>query len=458
LGTTAYGGAFLLMHDAARLYRIAQRFLRSLGSRWGGRLVLSLYFKAILGVQRIFHFETLDDLGFALLTGSDTKVVSRSRLGQLIRKVSIRSIRRFMQATAPGLARAVSHCISIDEHALARFTRKFRIPKGFHTIRNKKMKIEKITFAFNVATRELISLVVSTGKATLVSLTQKLLPSLRRHARGAPLRLLLDAGAATNHDELLDLALRENQVTIVRAPRRPSYRKAWQQIPAQTWTQSQEPGPYKAAAPKAIAIAETTTAIRGKRHRQAHHTRTIVIRESGKHGKERWHALWVFGDDQTPASELVHEFRSRQHHEQTYRVMLHDIHVDTAPSGYSKQSRDPDRPGFKQNALTLYSWLAALATNALLALTERLPQRFRRAHPRTLRRWFLNTPANLYLGQDTLIVSLRPRRMLAVWRTLIAWANRRNTRIPWLDNRQLILSIDTPPYPGRPEGSTDPDR
>ena len=384
--------------------------------------------------------------------------MSRSRLGELIRQAPIRGLKRFMSAMAPRIKRAGSQLFSIDEHAIARFTRKFRIAKGFHTIRNKKMKIEKLTFAFHVKSRQLISLVVSNGKAKLSSLTKQLTPSLRRRARGAPVRVILDAGAATNHEELLELALQENQVTLVRAPRRPAYRKAWKQLSADSWTELTEPGPYKGAEPKKIAIAETTTTVRTRDRSRSHEARTIVVRESGKHGKERWHAIWIFNDDDTPAYELVQEFRTRQHHEQTYRVMLHDIYVDTAPSGYNKQSRNPERPGFKKNALTLYGWIAALATNALLKLTEHLPERFYRAHPRTLRRWFLNTPADLYLGDGTLIVCLKPRRLRNLWSVLLAVANRRRTRIPWLDNRRLILSLDKPHTAGEPEISIDPHR
>ena len=419
-------------------------------------MVLSLYFKAILGIQRIFHFETLDDPGFALLSGGK-KVISRSRLGELIRKAPIRGLTRFMNATAPRIKRAASQLFSIDEHAIPRFTRKFRIAKGFHTIRNKKMKVEKLTFAFHIASRQLISLVVSNGKAKLSCLAKQLMASLRRRNRGACLRLILDAAAAQNHDQLLEIALQDNQVTLVRTPRRPSYRKAWQEIPAESWTELEEPGPYKGAAGKRLAIAETTTIVQTKDRSRSCETRTIVVRESRKRGKERWHALWIFGDDDTPPYELVQEFRSRQHHEQIYRVMLHDIYVDTAPSGYNKQSRNPQRPGFKKNALTLYSWVAALATNTLLTFTELLPERFHRAHPRTLRRWFLNTTAELYLGDGTLIVYLKPKRLRSLWCILVATANRRNIRIPWLNNRRLILSLDKPPARRRPEISTDLD-
>jgi hypothetical protein len=417
--------------------------------------VLSLYFKAIIGIQRIFHFETQQDPGFAILTGG-TKVISRSRLGALLRRVSLMGVRRFMKATAPRLARAACHWLSIDEHAVARFTRKFRIPKGFHTIRNKKMKVEKLTFVFDLTARVLHDLIVSPGDVTLAHLAKELLAAVRRRVRGATLRVILDAGAAQNHDELLDLVLRQRQVTLVRVPRRPAYRAAWNALPAEVWTPLAEPGPYLDAPPKPIAIAETRTIIHSKSRTTPVSARTIVIRETTTRGKHRWHALWVFGDEDTPAYELVREFRTRQHHEQTYRIMLHDIHVDTAPSGYNKRSRHPERPGFQQNALTLYGWIAALATNALLSFSLLLPERFHRAHPRTLRRWFLFTPADLFLGQDTLIVLLKPKRFLPLWQFLIQRANQRHTRIPWLDNRRLILSLDAPPAAHHPEVSTDP--
>ena len=59
------------MPAALALSNVAERTLkRRLGSAdKARRLVLSLFFRAALGIERIFHFETLDDLGFALLSG-----------------------------------------------------------------------------------------------------------------------------------------------------------------------------------------------------------------------------------------------------------------------------------------------------------------------------------------------------------------------------------------------------
>lgn len=429
------------MPFALRLGRAAEQCFASIGADRGLRLVLSLFFKAVIGVQRIFHFETLADPGFAILSGGK-RVLGRHTLGSLVRRVSLAGVRRFMTLTAPRLKRAEDHVLSIDEHALARFTKKFNIRKGYHTIRNKHMKIEKLTFAFHIGTRQLLSLIATRGHIALTDIAKKLLPSMRRRACGSPLRVLLDAGAAKDHAKLFDLVDHEGQVTLVRAPRRPSYRRQWEQIPEDQWRKVLEPGPYTGASPKVVYVADTVMSLHDPRTNTQRNVRTVVVREVTRRGKDRWHALWVFGDDETDAWDIVEEFRTRQHHEQIYRVMVHDTYVDTASSGYDKNSPNPDKPGFKQNAITLYGWTAALATNALLDLSSKLPKAFYRAHPRTLRRWFLNTPACLFLGEGTLIVLLRPRSMFDTWADLIEHVNRGAFRIPWLENRRLVLSLD----------------
>ena len=101
-----------------------------------------------MGIERIFHFETLDDPGFAILSGGK-KVMSRSRLGGLVRAVKTAGVKKFAQATEGLRAlRGKVATLSVDEHAIARFTRKFKIPKGFHTIRNKKMRAEKLSYLY----------------------------------------------------------------------------------------------------------------------------------------------------------------------------------------------------------------------------------------------------------------------------------------------------------------------
>lgn len=439
------------MREAVRLARFAEACFAKLGEGKGTRLVLSLFFKAVCGIPRIFHFQSLDDVGFAILTGG-RRVLSRNMLGGLVRATHIKNVLAFVKRTEPKIPERDDHLISIDEHAIARFTKKFAIKKGFHTIRNKRMKIEKLFFAFDLGTRRLLSLVVKPGNGDLADLSKQLMARLRRRFRGKPQRVVVDAGAAQNHDRLFELVDRPNQVTIVRVPRRSPYRKKWAELPGDAWTDIEEPGPFTGAPPKQIAIAEMRMTV-SKRQ-----IRTIVIKERHRRGKLRWHALWVFGDDTTNAYEIVRQFRQRQHHEQTYRIMLHDLFVDTAPSGYNKDSTNPKRPGFKQNALTLYAWVAALAANALDAFATQLPGRLphqkpsslpNRLHPRSLRRWLFLTPAEIFLATDALIVLLQPGRLHSLWKKLIDRANQSPVRIPWMENRRLILSI-------KPEGPFDP--
>lgn len=434
------------MRLAVHLHRIAEVCLARLGKPGKAtRLALSLFFKAVLGVPRIFHFETLHDVGLAILTGGK-KVLGRSTLGGLVRAAPVRGVLRFVHLTEPKIRRALWHGISIDEHVLARFTRKFNIKKSFHTIRNKHMKVEKLFYSFDVTGRRLLSLIVTRGNEGLGKLAAKLLARLRKRTRGAELRVVLDAGAAENHTVLVNLVDHPHQTTLVRAPRRPAYRKAWKQLPRTAWKDLDEPGPYVGARPKKISIAETRTRIRGGK--RVLDVRTIVVRERARRGKDRWHALWIFGDEKTAPYALVKEFRQRQHHEQAYRILLHDAFVDTAPSGYNKDSVDPRRPGFRQNALTLYSWIAALAANALDALTracpaDLLPRRLRlvHAHPRTLRRWLLYTPAEIYQTPARLIVLLTVRHLRPLWEYLAKRANTSPVQIPWMGGRRLTLSI-----------------
>lgn len=432
------------MRQAVRLDRLARRFLGCIGAERASRLVLSLFFKAALGIQRIFHFSTLQDAGFAILTGG-RKVLSRNQLGGWLRQVPTRAVLSLLRYTEPRLPRKPEHTISIDEHSVPRFTKKFRIKKGYHTIRNKFMPIEKLFFSFHVGLRCLLSLVVTRGDGKLCQLAHKLCQRLRPRVRGSTVWLLLDAGAAQNTDSLLRVADAPNQVTIARTPRRPAYRRQWEKLPASAWQRLEEPGPYTAAPPKVIHIAETVTKLRDTRQGSArtYLMRTIVVREAGRRGKERWHALWVVGDDTTDPYELVQKYRQRQHHEQRYRVLLHDAFVDAAPSGYNKRSRDVQRPGFSQNAVSLYAWICGVCTDALEGLGQRLGPRFVHAHPRTVRRYFLCLPAQLYLlGTDRLLVVLRVKCLRSLWEVLIRRFNGDPVRIPWLENRKLLFALE----------------
>jgi hypothetical protein len=108
IGRTHFGGAFLLLPAALALSAVAERTLSGAlgGADKARRLVLSLFFRAALGVGRIFHFETLDDPGFAILSGGK-KVMSRSRLGSFVRAVKTAEVKRFARVKYPRQSRGL---------------------------------------------------------------------------------------------------------------------------------------------------------------------------------------------------------------------------------------------------------------------------------------------------------------------------------------------------------------
>lgn len=393
-----------------------------------------------MGVERIFHFETLDDPGFAILSGGK-KVMSRSRLGGLVRAVTTAGVKTFAQATEGLQAlRGEVATLSVDEHVIARFTRKFKIPKGFHTLRNKKMRAEKLTYLYWPKARRFLSLLVSRGNAKLVDLTIHFLRTLRSRVRLRELRVIIDAGGSTSNDGLRRFDRFRKTVFLIRAPRRPGYVNAWKKLPRDRFTHHEEPGRFVGAKPKEIEIAETTTTIKGV----PRPIRTIVVRERALKGKDRWHALFILHDDTTPALDLLHEYRTRQHHEQGHRIGVHDLWIDTSASGYPKDGR-PDRPGFRRGPFTLYAWIAALAWDAIRALGDDLPPRFHLAHPRTLRRWALVRDADLILTPTYLLVVLTFTNRRAWLRPLVQRFNKAEVVLPWLAGRRVAMGFAARP-------------
>jgi hypothetical protein len=438
IGRTHFGGAFLLLPAALTLVAVAERTLsRALGDAdKARRLVLSLFFRAVLGVERIFHFETLDDPGFAILSGGK-KVMSRSRLGGLVRAVTTAGVDKLVRATE-GLRALRDQVVtlSVDEHVIARFTRKFKIPKGYHAIRNKKMRAEKLSYLYWPRAHRFLSLLVCRGNAKLVDLTIDLLRALRSRVRLRQLRVIIDAGGSTSNDGLRRLDRFRKTVFLIRAPRRPVYVSAWKKVARDRFTHHEEPGRFVGAKTKQIEIAETTTAIKGI----PRPLRTIVVREHALKGKDRWHSLFILHDDTTPALLLLHEYRTRQHHEQGHRIGVHDLWIDTSASGYPKNGRH-DRPGFRRGPFTLYAWIAALAWDALGAFGNDLPPRFRLAHPRTLRRWALMRDADLLLTPTHLLVVLVFTDRRAWLRPLVQRFNKAEVVLPWLSGRKVAMGF-----------------
>jgi hypothetical protein len=133
--------------------------------------------------------------------------------------------------------------------------------------------------------------------------------------------------------------------------------------------------------------------------------------------------------------------RARQNHEQGHRLEVHDLSVDAVPCGYDKESPDRKRPRFHRGPLQMIGWLVALVYNAVADLAAALGPAHVGDHVRTLRRQFFNRPGQLYETPEALIVYLDPFTGQDALLPAIDVLNAGNHRLPWLDNRRLVMAL-----------------
>jgi hypothetical protein len=415
------------------------------------RGLLTSVFGLVVGLQRLFHLDHLDDRGFALLTGGRS-CPDRHFIGGWRRHLSWYEVEAFCRRTFPwDLIRGCDVRLSFDEHTIPRWTRKFRIGKGYVTTRNKYMRCEKLFYSYDVDFQRYLSIRATPGNVELRDVAVPMTQQVLRCGQPRHLDALFDAGAGKADADvraLWDLAGQSPNLDVtLRACRYPHRVRQWKQLPSSLFVPYEEPGVCVGAKAKEIRLAETRTLLKGESAAQA--VRTIVCREIVPGPKrDRWHPL--YSTSAASPEEVLDSFRLRQHHEQGYRVQVHDEFLNAAPCGYDKDSPNRQRPRFHRGPLQMVGWLAALVYNAVADLTLGLPESYRGAHLATLRRAFINRPGQVYLTPEAVIVYFDPFRGQEALLPVIDGVNAEQVRLPWLENRQLVISLN--PGPGARAG------
>jgi hypothetical protein len=448
---TQYAGAFLLMPTALDWLATAEQcFADEYGSLRQG--LLTSVFSLVVGVERVFHLDEMEDAGFARLCGG-RRCPSRHTVGGWRRHLPWSEVDAFCRRTCPWhLLRNEDALVSFDEHTIPRWTRKFHIGKGYVTTRNKYMRCEKLFTGYDLGSGRFLCLRGTPGNCNLQDLAVPLVEQVLRQGRPSYLHALFDAGAGKSDAgvrALWDLAEQHSHLEVtLRACRYPHRMRAWKQLPSGLFVSVNEPGVCVDAPPKEIRLAETQTRLKDEDPDQA--VRTIVCREIRPGPKkDRWHPLYTTSTVETlEAHDVLSIFRGRQHHEQGHRVEVQDLFANAVPCGYDKDSPDRKRPRFQRGPLQMIGWLVALVYNAVADLAETLGQDHWGEHVRTLRRQFFNRPGQLYETPEALIVYLDPFRGQNELLPLIDQLNAGQHRIPWLDNRRLVMSL-TPRAPAR---------
>ena len=407
------------------------------------RGLLTSVFALVTGLERVYHLDEREDRGFAVLSGG-RRGPSRHLVGGWRRHVPWYEVDAFCRRTSPwDLIAGADAVLSFDEHTLPRWTHKFHLPKGYVTTRTKYLRCEKLFYTYDVVSRRYLAVRATpgdTGRIDLaVPLTRQALP------RGPPshLQALFDAAAGQSDAggralwDLVDECDPRLDVTL-RACRSPHRVALWKALPAEQFEVYTEPGPYVGAPEKEIRLAETTTVLKGESPAQA--VRTVICRAVGPGPKkDRWHPL--FTTSVAEPLDVRTAFRGRQHHEQAYRVGVHDERLDAVPCGYDKASPNPLRPRWQRGGRQLIGWLVALVYNAVAKVGVELAGDFNDSHVRTRRRRFFNRPGTLYQTPEALIVSLDP---FAGQEALVPGIDEFNAcahRLPWLENRQVVVSL-----------------
>jgi hypothetical protein len=123
-------------------------------------------------------------------------------------------------------------------------------------------------------------------------------------------------------------------------------------------------------------------------------------------------------------------------------VEVHDLFLNAARCGYDKDSPDRKRPHFCRGPLQMIGCLAGLLYNACADFAAKLGSAWEGAQIRTLRRTFFNRPGTLYCTPTSVIVYFdREFSEQAELLSLIDRINAEHHRIPWMDDRLLVLSI-----------------
>lgn len=240
----------------------------------------------VVGLERGFHLEEMEDRGFALLSGGK-RPPSRYTVGAWRRHIPWYAADAFCRRTNPWeRIRGKDVWLSLDEHTVPRSTKMFSTRKGYVTTRNKHMRCEKLFYGYDLLSRRFLLLRATPGDVELRDVAASLTQRVLEVGQPKHVRAFLDAGAGksdANVRSLMNLATPNLEVTL-RAVRYPHRMEQWKAMPREQFVRYEEAGPYAGAPPKEIYVAETRTVLKCEDESQA--VRTIVGRDIGRGPKK----------------------------------------------------------------------------------------------------------------------------------------------------------------------------
>jgi hypothetical protein len=395
--------------------------------------ILTLFFLSVFGIERPFHLEDLSDLGFGILTGRNG-VLSRTTLFRWVKSCRKSFILQFYDLTRP-LSDFVGKKlkISIDEHVVARWTRKVEIPGTKHPTRGKAMKADKLFYIFELTKKRLLCFKPQPGNATLAKTSLKMVKELISKVNLESVRLVMDAGGCKG-SVIARLSKIKNLIYLVRGKRQSKQVKQWEMVPKSEYKEYTDPGDPK----KKILVADTKTKIKGCKEL----IRTILLwNEEAKKEKDRFYPIYT-NDEHTSIFDLLVEYRSRQNHELCYRVMKHDLKLDALPKSYP-QNPKAEKVQFRDKHVLLIGWIKALAFNIINDFKESLDKKYHKMTAGTIVRKFINRPATIKTTADMIIVKFDYFKECELLKEYCNKINQSNLEISWFKDKVLRFEFES---------------
>lgn len=432
VGRTRFGGLWLLLPllltsswwaKAQALLHFGHSHRLSI-SQW----LLTVLAACICGLKRLYHLIDVYDVGFALFTGR-RQVMDQSTAQKLFK--DIQGVDEFVaQGMVDDVVQDDSQqaTLAIDEHRVPRWTELIPLPKARVATRGRVMKVEKLVYVQDLLRNRVVGL--ATGDIPFRAQLLKLARTVGK--LWGSVRLLFDAGGYAA-DTFNQLDAMPEVTYLTRAKSYANSVRQWEVIPPENYDFYIRE--RKGRPPKRFLITETWTSIRGCEEP----IRTIVLRNpAAEIPKERFTCFFT-NDHETPMKELADEYPIHWRQENSYRVLVHDLALDTLPKSYSQ--REDGSIELDSTQVKLIAWLKGRAFNLMRDFGQALGDRWATATVGTLVRKFILRPATLYLTDEQLQVVLDPFPGHRALQGLLEKINQQQIAIPQLGGLILHMSI-----------------
>jgi len=454
LGYTRCGGLWLLLPFLLSAPWWQKRVLRALTfvkhhAVAPFQLVLTVLAATALGIKRLYHLNTWQDIGLALFTGR-LAVLDQSTAHKLSLDLVARGVERFYALSAyrslkERLLDGLLNRYSVDEHVVPRWTRLVELGKTLVPSLGRKMRAIKLFYVHDLGRDKVVALRVKPGNTRLSQVVASLARHIRDlHQRAGDLqikvRLIFDAGGY-RWRAFVQLTKMSSWLTYLgKAIAYPRQVGQWAAVPETCFQ------PYQEEPPRGRRITLTVTSIS---RRLQELFLTVLIKGPAKAGDklpERYTAF-LTNDQKSSPSGVADEYRLHWGQERCYRTMRHDLNLDALPKNYRfRRGEKGERVvEFQDYAVLFIAWLKALVYNLITDFKVGLGEPYAQMLLGSIQRRFLCQPARLLVTQTEFRVVFEPFADAPAVAKLLADINARRVKIPWLGG--LVLQFQMADQP-----------